>query len=63
MKKKPNSLSGKINAMRPGETITVYLRDYKYTSICSALYRKRLEGMDLTSSIKGRTVVEITRVS
>ena len=64
MKKKPTSLSGKIGAMMPGDTITISIRDYKYTSINAALYRKRLEGFVLTSSLnKGRTGVIITRTS
>lgn len=62
MKKKPTSLSGKIGAMTPGDSISVSLKDYKYTSINSALYRKRLEGMVLESAInRNRTAVTITR--
>ena len=50
--------------MMPGDTITVSIRDYKYTSINAALYRKRLEGFVLPSSLnKGRTGVIITRTS
>lgn len=64
MKKKPTSLNGKIGAMRPGDTITVSLRDYKYTSINAAMYRKRLEGMTLKGNInRSRTAVVITRTS
>ncbi len=62
MKKKPTSLSGRIGAMNPGDSISVSLKDYKYTSINSALYRKRLEGMTLESAInRNRTAVTITR--
>lgn len=64
MKKKPTSLSGKIGAMMPGDTITVNFRDYKYTSINAALYRKRLEGLTLKSNInQSKTAVVITRIS
>ena len=48
--------------MNPGDSISVSLKDYKYTSINSALYRKRLEGMTLESAINpNRTAVTITR--
>ena len=48
--------------MNPGDSISVSLKDYKYTSINSALYRKRLEGMTLESAInRSRTAVTITR--
>lgn len=48
--------------MNPGDSISVSLKDYKYTSINSALYRKRLEGMTLESAInRNRTAVTITR--
>lgn len=62
MEKKPTSLSGRIGTMNPGDSISVSLKDYKYTSINSALYRKRLEGMTLESAINpNRTAVTITR--
>lgn len=62
MKKKPTSLSGKIGAMNPGDSIVISLKDYKYTSISSALYRKRLEGMVLTSDLsRDRRSVTIER--
>lgn len=64
MKKTPTSLSGKIGAMKPGDTITVNFRDYKYTSINATLYRKRLEGLTLKSNInQSKTAVAITRIS
>lgn len=64
MKKKPTSLSGKIGAMNPGDSIVISLKDYKYTSINAALYRKRLEGFVLTSGLnKGKTGIIITRTS
>ena len=62
MKKKPTSLSGRIVAMKPGDSIVVSLKDYKYTSVSSALYRKRLEGMVLTSELsRDRRSVTIER--
>ena len=57
-------MSKRIDCMKVGDTIRISLKDVKYTSINSTLYRKRVEGMNLTGTLSAdKTYMTITRNS
>lgn len=64
MAKTKKSMSKRIGSMKVGDTIRISLKDVKYTSINSTLYRKRVEGMNLTGTLSAdKTYMTITRNS
>lgn len=64
MAKSKKSMSKSIDCMKVGDTIRISLKDVKYTSINSTLYRKRVEGMNLTGTLSAdKTYMTITRNS
>lgn len=57
-------MSKRIDCMKVGDTIRISLKDVKYTSINSTLYRKRVEGKNLTGTLSAdKTYMTITRNS
>lgn len=48
--------------MKVGDSIKIALKEYRYTSINTALYRKRLEGLLLSSELSpDNSYVTVTR--
>ncbi len=57
------SFSQRIENLRIGENLIISLKEIKYTSINSALYRKRIEGKEFSSKlINDRKEVIIYRI-
>ena len=64
MAKTKKSMSKRIGSMKVGDTIRISLKDVKYTSVNSTLYRKRLEGMNVTGALADdKSSIIITRNS
>ena len=62
MPKKKKSISRRIDSMKVGDSIKIALKEYRYTSINTALYRKRLEGLLLSSELSpDNSYVTVTR--
>ncbi len=53
MENTKKSVASRIKELQPGCSIAISLTDYKYGSIASVVYRLRLEGLNLSSSISG----------
>ena len=57
-------MSKRIDAMKVGDILKINLADVKYTSVNSTLYRKRLEGMDVSGSLSSdKSYMIVTRKS
>lgn len=64
MKKSKKSMSKRIDDMKVGDTIKINLADVKYTSVNSTLYRKRIEGLDVSGALSNdKNYIIITRNS
>lgn len=61
MENTKKSVASRIKELQPGCTITIHLSECKYQSIASTLYRLRLEGLNLSSSISGDKSAVIVR--
>jgi hypothetical protein len=63
MENTKKSVASRIKELQPGCTITIQLSECKYQSIASTLYRLRLEGLELYSSLsEDRSSVTVQRI-
>ena len=64
MGKSKKSMSKRIDCMKVGDIIRISLKDVKYSSVNSTLYRKCMEGMNVTGTLSAdKSCMIITRNS